>query len=223
VLTLGFAAGCGAFDGISDDPSPSTGPSGGQRSGAPALGEVLDDIKGAEKVVNEYWTRHWSDFFTGPYRAPRVVGLYDGAAPDAPTCGGEKLKEDNAFYCAPEDFVAWDGKLMSRAAQVGDSWVYLVIAHEWGHAIQARLSRELNSPAAELQADCLAGSVLYGAARDGRLVFEQGDEKEIAAGLTAIADETPWTDPTSHGDVFQRIQSFSQGRTGGVPACIPSG
>jgi uncharacterized protein len=223
-LALGAVAGCGILDRKDPGPTPSNAapPANGPASGGPDLAEVLDDIKAAEKVVNDYWSKHWGESFPGAYRPPRVVGLYDGTSPDAPTCAGDKLAADNAYYCGPEDFVAWDGKLMGRAAQIGDSWVYLVIAHEWGHAIQARLSRELTSPAAELQADCLAGATLYGSKQDGRLQFEQGDEKEIANGLSAVADETPWNDPTAHGDVFERIQSFSQGRSGGVGACLPT-
>ncbi|MGH8089010.1 MAG: neutral zinc metallopeptidase, partial [Stenotrophomonas sp.] len=103
----------------------------------------------------------------------------------------------------------------------GDAWVYLVIAHEWGHAIQARLSRALGSRQAELQADCFAGAVLYGAHNDGTLQFEQGDEKEIANALARIADDTPWTKQGDHGDPFQRIQAFGTGRSGGVMACLP--
>jgi predicted metalloprotease len=110
---------------------------------------------------------------------------------------------------------------MAKGAQFGDSWVYLVIAHEWAHAIQYRLSKDLQTLDAELQADCLAGAVLYGAARDGTLQFEQGDEREITIGLTRLADETPWTQEGDHGDAFERIQSFALGRKGGVPACLP--
>jgi len=54
--------------------------------------------------------------------------------------------------------------------KIGRAWVYLIIAHEWGHAIQARLSRRMVSVAAELQADCLAGATLAGAQRDRTLV-----------------------------------------------------
>jgi predicted metalloprotease len=95
------------------------------------------------------------------------------------------------------------------------------VAHEWGHAIQARLDQSLNSQASELQADCLAGAVLYGAVRDGTLTFEEGDVKEIATALTAVSDETPWTSVADHGDPFERTGAFDQGRRGGVPACLP--
>ena len=189
----------------------------------PSPQELVDDTNVAVRVVNNYWAQHWSEFFTGTYQPPTVWGMYDSSTGGGPTCGGNPPVPGNAFYCATgEDFLAWDAQLMARGVQFGDAWVYLVIAHEWGHAIQFRLDRSLASKAAELQADCLAGAVLYGAARDGTLVFEQGDEKEITRGLTEMADETPWTSEGDHGDAFERVQSFGQGRSGGVIACLPT-
>lgn len=111
---------------------------------------------------------------------------------------------------------------MARGFEMGDSWVYAVVAHEWGHAIQARLSLALRTQAAELQADCLAGATLYGAAADGNLQFEEGDEKELVRALSDLADETPWTETTDHGDPFERVEWFNDGRRGGVTACLPS-
>jgi hypothetical protein len=68
----------------------------------------------------------------------------------------------------------------------------------------------------ELPADCFAGATLFRAAEDGTLLFEDGDQKEIAAGLSQLGDENAWTDPAGHGDSFQRIDWFDAGRTSGV-------
>ena len=194
-----------------------------QVSQGPTPEEIADDTDVAVQVVNDFWARHWSEFFTGTYQPPRVWGTYSSATGDVPTCGGQPAVPDNAFYCATgEDFLAWDERLMEKGAQYGDAWVYLVVAHEWGHAIQYRLERSLNSAADELQADCFAGAALYGAAGDGNLIFEQGDEREIRAGLSALADETPWTSRGDHGDALQRVQAFGDGRSGGPTACLPT-
>jgi predicted metalloprotease len=104
--------------------------------------------------------------------------------------------------------------------KIGDAWVYLIIAHEWGHAIQARLDQSLVSPAAELQADCLAGASLKGAAQDGLIQFEPGDDEEIGKTLSEVADDFPWTSESDHGNAQQRTSAFSQGANGGVAACI---
>jgi predicted metalloprotease len=184
--------------------------------------ELKDDIDGAQTIVDGFWAAHWSDYFTGTYAAPTVVGLYDGTDEDtAPTCGGEPLEAYNAFYCPANDSVAWDASLLVTGAdQIGDSWVYLVIAHEWGHAIQARLDGTLVAQADELQADCLGAAALYGAQADGTLTFDMGDEQELVTSLSALADQMPWTMTSDHGDAFQRVQWFTLGRNGGVNACI---
>jgi predicted metalloprotease len=184
--------------------------------------EYNKDITGAPQIVDDYWRTHWSEFFTGTYASPRVHGGYDGDnLSTAPTCAGQPATKDNAFYCIPEDYIAWDDNLMRTGYAQGDAWVYLVIAHEWGHAIQNRLQMDHVAQASELQADCLAGATLYGAKQDGTLLFEDGDVKELSNGLVAVGDEAEWTNPEDHGDPIQRITAFGKGRDGGVRACIP--
>ncbi len=184
--------------------------------------ELAEDIEAAVTIADDWWARHWKDYFTGAYTAPNVVGIYDGYdEANAPTCFGDPLPPGNAFYCPDGDYVAWDRTLLELGYEIGDAWPYLIITHEWGHAIQADLSMDLQSEQYELQADCLAGAVLYGQAADGNLTFEQGDEKEIVDGLNFIADEVPWGMSGDHGDSFQRIEAFNLGRTAGVPGCLP--
>ena len=140
---------------------------------------------------------------TGPtttpatYKSPTVVGLYDGTDEEnTPTCDGEPLESYNAFYCASEDYVAWDASLLVNGAdQIGDSWVYLVVAHEWGHAIQARLEDDLVATAEELQADCLGAAAMYGAVADKTLELEPGDD----AGADRVADHAGRSDALDDG------------------------
>jgi predicted metalloprotease len=74
----------------------------------------------------------------------------------------------------------------------------------------------------ELQADCLAGAALNGAAQEGLVRIEPGDDEEIARTLGSVADDYPWTDQRSHGDAQQRIGSFRLGVTRGVDGCLAS-
>lgn len=188
--------------------------------------DFLGDVDGGISVADQFWTAHWGDFFTGEYEAPVVYGdngIYDGNDPTTdPGCGGEALGPDNAFYCIPEDFVAWDLSLMVNGYADGDAWVYLVIAHEWGHAIQARISDDLVAEQSELQADCFAGAAIFGlnADTDGAII-EEGDLAEITTALSRLADTTGWTSEGDHGDPFQRIGAFDTGKEGGVTACFP--
>ncbi|MFI0357562.1 neutral zinc metallopeptidase [Actinomadura sp. 9N407] len=194
-------------------------PDGG--TGTPGEAEFAADLRTAESVVDGFWRTHWQELFTGDYRRPTVRGLYDGRDPaGAPVCANERLEPDNAAYCPSADFLAWDVTLMRTGYARGDSWVYLVIAHEWGHAVQNRLRRGLVSAAAELQADCLAGAALYGAAADGTLAFEPGDAEEIVRGFRVIGDDVPWTRPGDHGSAAQRLRAFSRGGDGGVKSCF---
>lgn len=233
VAALVLLAGCGFGDDDPPEPTrPPTAPTSPPTSPAPptpptAPGDedqtVAEDIEAAVRVTDAYWSAHWSELFTGSYRSPTVLGAYDGATPPVPGCAGQPLPDDNAVYCPADDYIAWDLDLMSRGHRAGDAWVYLVIAHEWGHAIQQRLNTELVSLAGELQADCLAGAALFGAERDGTLRLEEGDTEELTAALTALADETPWTDTTDHGDATERIGSFTKGARSGVTSCLPDG
>jgi predicted metalloprotease len=179
------------------------------------------DVDAAVSVVDEFWRAHWSDLFTRRYSSPQVFGFYDGAS--GPACGRDAAAENNAFYCSYGDFLAWDQTLMSTGYATGDAFVYYVVAHEWGHAIQARLEPSLSGNAPELQADCLAAAALYGSVADGTLEFEPGDENELARAMSDVGDDTPWTDPADHGTALERLGAFNRGRSGGVKACLPTG
>ncbi len=232
MLALGLlATGCGLPALATSAPTPSaaprtTAPDAGSTRSPSGTGRVDEaqvnaDLSAAEQVADQFWSQHWTDLFTGVYRSPKVFGLYDSST--APPCGNEQGADpDNAFYCPAGDFLAFGAPLLAKGYESGtNSFTYLVVAHEWGHAIQNRLTDGLNSQAAELQADCFAGATIYGAAADGNLQFEQGDEKAIATSLTQLADNTAWTNTSDHGDAFQRVEAFDSGRKGGVQACLP--
>ena len=186
---------------------------------APIVEEDLaTDERAAIGAAGGFWLSTFPDEFGRGYQPPIVIGGYIGD--DGPTCADQQSVPFNAFYCPSEDFIAWDENLMAAGyEQIGDAWVYLIIAHEWAHAIQARLEQDRLSVAAELQADCLAGAALIGAARSGDLVFEPGDQEELAQTLAAVADEFPWTNERDHGNARERIGAFQTGLQGGVRAC----
>jgi hypothetical protein len=220
------AAGCDTTssappDGSAAEPTRATQPTPADRT-VPAVDRdaMQEDEETAVKAVDSFWHRHFTQEFGRPYQSPRVAGSYTGT--NGPPCGGEPESVPfNAVYCRPGDFVAWDDDLMAAGySQIGDAWVYLIIAHEWGHAIQARLSSDRVSVAAELQADCLAGATLKGAADDGVIEIEPGDSEEIAKTLAAVADDYPWTNEGDHGSAEERTSAFNTGVEGGVSACI---
>jgi uncharacterized protein len=189
------------------------------RPGPVLAASIADDERTAVGAVDGFWRRHFTEFFNRPYTSPQVRGGYTGS--NGPSCGTSRAQPLNAYYCPPGDFLAWDENLMSAGYnRVGNAWVYLIIAHEWGHAIQNRVSKRLVSVADELQADCLAGAELSGAVRDGVLQLEPGDSKAIGDTLTVLADDTPWTNRRDHGDAQQRIAAYNKGAQGGVRGCF---
>jgi predicted metalloprotease len=198
-----LATGCETAEQTTADPQPET---------------MATDEQAAVTAVDTFWRENFSELFGRPYTSPRVEGRYTGT--DGPQCAGQPSVPFNAFYCPPGDFLAWDENLMASGySQIGDAWVYLIIAHEWAHAIQARLDRSMVSVAAELQADCLAGAALQGAADAGDLVIEPGDSEELARTLAAVADDYPWTKESDHGSAEERTAAFDTGVRGGVQAC----
>jgi hypothetical protein len=85
--------------------------------------------------------------------------------------------------------VQWDaeGLMAPLYEQFGDFTVALVLAHEWGHAIQERFGFDDSANptiVSELQADCLAGAWTgYVASGESDiLVLEPGDLEEACPG-----------------------------------------
>lgn len=95
--------------------------------------------------------------------------------------------------------MAWDVNLMRSGCRTGDAYVYVIVAHEWGHAVQNRLAIGLRYVARELQADCLAGAALDGADEDGTIVFEAGDGVELTRATAGLFDRFPWSKVDDHG------------------------
>lgn len=180
--------------------------------------EANSDQLVAYQVVDGFWRQHWSDYFRGSYGAPNLLGLYDSRIAPVP-CADEYWTSNNAWYCGATDTIGFDLAFMERVHQWGDSFIYLVVAHEWGHAIQARLRPGVRAVAYELQADCLAGAALFGATRDGALQWDDGDAAELRYALTQLGDEFPWTRPGDHGSADQRIAHFVAGADG-PEACL---
>ncbi|WP_051467016.1 hypothetical protein [Actinomadura oligospora] len=191
-------------------------------SAAEETASLQQDLQDAQDIVDGFWRRHWTETFGGRYAPPAVLGPYDGAnTATIPRCGARRLERDNAAYCPDGDYLAWDEDLMRDGYGTGDAWVFMVIAHEWAHAVQHRMPSALVSARGELQADCLAGAALSGAARDGALRAETGDRIEIDAAFHQIGDGAPWARPGDHGTAAQRIAEFARGGARGVRTCLP--
>jgi predicted metalloprotease len=188
-----------------------------------------------DQAIDAYFEdveRFWTD------AAPRELGFdfesvgervpYDPRG-NIPACAGEigprELYVGNAFYCQPDDYIAWDDVELfpDLYTTFGDFAVGLVIAHEYSHAIQARAGLDGPTILIELQADCLAGAWAGSVAAGSGvgIPFELEDLDNAIGGFLTFADPlgTPAADPAAHGTAFDRLNAFAEGYELGLPVC----
>ena len=136
-------------------------------------GGTVDDLAAdALADLEAYWTETLPEVF-GEEFVPAAGGYFSvdpddvdpAEYPDGVGCGAQPLAaENNAFYCvasgAPNsDAITYDRAFLGELADgYGEFIPALVMAHEFGHAIQARVGAPGPSIATETQADCLAGT-----------------------------------------------------------------
>jgi predicted metalloprotease len=191
--------------------------------------------------------RWWDDVYPELYDAPFVPldgGVYVGY-PERdsaiPGCGEPETKYAElqlfvAFYCQDGDFMAYDDGdgsgefgesiLTPLAREYGAAVLGVVLAHEYGHAIQARigaLDRLLATILTEQQADCFAGAWTGQAYRGESPLLRLGDS-DVRAGLLAMLSVrdpvgTSQFVPGGHGSAFDRVGAFQEGFVKGPARC----
>jgi predicted metalloprotease len=211
----------------------------GAGSGA---GSRLDDLSYDEFIswaaddIARYWDGIYPDTYGGDY--VELMGGVHADFPDNPNelpsgCdyeGNYAFVEDNAFYCDEGDFIVYDdARLFPEFADAfGVLVTGVILAHEWGHAIQSVHRHDIldrySSTTIELQADCFAGAWIGDVKSSGRAPFTVGDNDITGAllGLVQIGDAPGDSayDPAAHGSAFDRVSAFQDGFTGGPQPCI---
>jgi predicted metalloprotease len=175
--------------------------------------------------LEQYWSQELPEAFGVEFTPPSRYVYYRPEEAPGPRCGQEQAPARNAFYCPAGDFIAWDesGLMIPYYVQAGDFAAAFVLAHEFGHAMQARIpQRETLTVVSELQADCFAGSWARFAEQQQDL--DSGDLDEATTAVLSAADVpgTPFTDPRAHGTGFERIRAFTDGYEDGARACSPA-
>ncbi|MCE5291838.1 MAG: hypothetical protein LLG14_21720 [Nocardiaceae bacterium] len=166
-------------------------------------------------LVSKYWASHYSDFFEGTYTPPRVIG------PDQTSgqtdCG--RIDTNDSIYCHGDHTIIYGGGYLGRADELGDLFIYQVVAHEWGHAIQ----QLLKSGFVELTADCFSGAALGASYREGYKALEGSDGAAAEKIFNDFLGESrPATRPEDHGTAEQRLGSYLKGWNQGVGGCLDS-
>ncbi len=181
--------------------------------------------------LGTFWSTAYPQAYGGAFRPVRG-GFYAAddttdlaTLPCAPS--DRSFVVDNAYYCPGADALVWDRQhlLLDLAAQYGPFTVAVVIAHEWGHAVQARAGADVGRPTVtlELQADCFAGAwAARAAAGDSpRFRVDAEDLDRALAGVLSLKDAPGAlsTDPNAHGSGFDRVGAFQDGFEDGVVRC----
>ena len=148
-----------------------------------------------------------------------------------PTSSFEDIQRGGAIYCFLGDFIAYDdtpeGVIGALATAFGPVTFGLVLAHEYGHALQDRtgaLQRpDLNTVDLEQQADCVAGA-WAGRANAGEAPGITFDDDDVRAGLISMISiqdpigTNPFA-PGGHGSGFDRVGAFQTGFQEGLTRC----
>ena len=188
--------------------------------------------------LERWWTVEFEALHGQPF-TPLTGGVY-AAYPERtdpiPGCGTasptpyEEINQYGAFYCQQGDFLVYDdgadGILADLAAEFGPPILGVVLAHEYGHVVQARsgdLERGLPTITTEQQADCFAGAWVARAVR-GEAPDVPFADADVRTGLIAMirVRDPVGIDQFSaggHGSAFDRVGAFQAGFLEGLARC----
>jgi predicted metalloprotease len=184
--------------------------------------------------IQGFWAAAFPDAYGEPYDGIPVdrVLAYSSSDPP-PNCedgGRTRMPYEevagNAFYCGNGDFIAYDEEalLPKLREHFGEFAVGLVLAHEFGHAVQARVGYMPSATVyMEQQADCFAGAWAQHVAEsdDEDVHLSTQDLDTALAGLLTLSDPSgvDGLAEGAHGNGFDRVSAFQDGYERGVGAC----
>ena len=210
-------------------PTPSSGAAPTQNSDITIHGDASTPVNkiaiAAIADLQKYWAEEFPKLYGSDYKP--VEGGFFAVIPssgDLPPCAADASDiAGNAFYCATKDDVAWDSEqlLPELQSKFGDFVIPIVLAHEWGHAVQARSNFTARTVTKELQADCFAGG--WAKHAQAKEVFK-ANSAELDTALAGILElrDSPGTskiDPSAHGSGFDRVGAFQDGYDHRPEAC----
>jgi endonuclease YncB( thermonuclease family) len=176
--------------------------------------------------IDLFWARTFAAV-ADPYASPRkVVGFTSSVH----TGCGVATDADAAFYCPLDQSIYYSTAFKQIVVrEVGNFGWDTVLAHEWGHHIQALRGLGVNGKpdlssgtfpiAIELQADCLAGVYAHDAEARGAADTAALDQAQALIGAVGDPDGTSWYSSGAHGGSAERIRSFQTGYDDGLAGC----
>ncbi|MFD2090591.1 neutral zinc metallopeptidase [Blastococcus deserti] len=199
--------------------------------------EPIDQFaRNALADLNTFWESAYPEYFDDEF-TPLRGGYFsvDSDAVDEDAypatgigCPGSPTSPDsvagNAFYDPECDLIAYDRALLEElSADYGRFLVPVVMAHEFGHAMQGRFGFSERGIQDETQADCLAGAwTAWVAAGESEHVSIRTPElDDVIRGFLLLRDDvgSDPDDTQAHGSYFDRVSAFYEGFDGGVQPC----
>ncbi len=170
-------------------------------------------------AVQEFWRQAYPAAFGAGWVELRggLHPLDSGTTGDGVLCiATPEQITGNAYYCPAADGIVYDTGVLVPVLldHYGTDGLTASLAHEFGHAVAARLGAPDRPLFRELQADCLAGAALA--------ALVPADQQLAAlAPLLDFGDQPSATpdDSTAHGLAVDRAQGALLGLRGGPPAC----
>jgi predicted metalloprotease len=191
-------------------------------------GGEIDKLAGNAVVdIEKFWGEQMPEVFNERYDKVKAFYSIDPDGSRAAPCTDSAADiRGNAFYCPARDIVAWDRKGLFPELQkrFGDFLVAMVLAHEWGHAIQKRTRMpSARTIVVETQADCYAGAWSKYALMGGAPHFEikRPVLDSALSGYLLFRDPLGGgaDDRQAHGSGFDRISGFQDGYEKGAKYC----
>jgi len=237
------------FSGLRPDAPPPT------RAVQDGDGGEIDNLAAlAVSDIEQFWTGAYAAPLKGKFTPVNDLFSYDSRYKNGQFCAADTHGVPNAFYCpikgtnCPDDrpsppgqctssynTIGWDrGVLLPEERSTGgDMGVVVVLAHEYGHAVQRMAGLEIRNQASqtvgEQQADCYAGVYMRWVAdgKSKRFTLSTGDGlTKLLSVMIGISDSLV-TEAVSerlkrrqvHGSAFERVTAFQFGFDDGVKAC----
>jgi predicted metalloprotease len=187
--------------------------------------------------LQDFWSERFPEVYgqdfqplEGGYFSVDPDNVDPSVYPDGVSCGADPLDvEGNAFYCqaageSNSDSISYDRAFLTDLAEeFGDFIPDLVMAHEFGHAVQGRVGFPRASILAETQADCFAGAWTAWVA-DGEAQYttvRPPELDDVLRGYLQLRDPvgTGLNEESAHGSYFDRVSAFQEGFADGAEAC----
>jgi predicted metalloprotease len=198
--------------------------------------EIDQLARNALTDLNTFWTDAYPEFFgedfqplEGGYFSVDSNNIDESAYPEYGIgCPDEPIDPEevagNAFYYSGCDQIAYDRALINElSTEYGRFLGPVVMAHEFGHAMQGRFGFADGPIQVETQADCLAGAwtrwVADGNADHTKVRVPELDD--VVRGFLELRDPvgSDPTDSSAHGSYFDRVSAFYDGFDKGVASC----